>query len=203
MLTPWKKSNDQPRQHIKKQRHYFANKGPSSQSYGFSSSHVWTWELDNKKGWAPRNWCLQTVVLEKTLESSLGRRSIKSILNQPWIFIGRTDAEAETPVLWRPDVKSPLIGKDPDAGKDWGKEEKGETENEMVGCHHQLNGYEFEQTLGDSEGQGSLVCCFHGVTKSQTSLSNWTTTIWYSHKTINILLIFLSFNSNIWYIQMR
>ena len=140
------------------------------------SSHVRMWELDHKEGWALKNWWFQTVVLEKTLESSLDRRSIESILNQPWIFIGRTDAEAETPVLWRPDVKSPLIGKDPDAGKDWGKEEKRQTENEMVGWHHQLNEHEFEQTLGDSEGQGSLACCSPWGHKSRTPLSDWATT---------------------------
>ena len=134
MLTPWNKSYDQPRQHIKKQRHYFANKSPSSQSYGFSSDHVWMWELDYKKSWAPKNWCFWTVVLEKTLESPLDCKEIKPVHtkgNQSWIFIGRTDAEA--PVLWPPDVKSWLIGKDSDAGKDWGQEEKKATEDEMVG----------------------------------------------------------------------
>ena len=128
MLAPWKKSYDQPRQHIKKQRHYFANKGPSSQSFGFSSSHVWMWELDHKERWAPKNWCLWTVVLEKTLESPLDRKEIKPLNpkgNQSWIFIGRTDARAEAPILWPPDVKNWLIGKDPDAGKDWRQEEKG------------------------------------------------------------------------------
>ena len=123
-VCSWKKSYDKPRQHIKKQRHYFANKGPYSQSYGFSSSHVWMWELDHNECWAPRNWCFQTVVLEKTLESPLDCKVIKPVHpkgNQPWIFIGRTDAE--TPILWLLDVKSWLIGKDPDAGKDWGQEE--------------------------------------------------------------------------------
>ena len=146
----------QPRQDIKKQRHYFANKGPSSQSYGFSGSHVRMWELDHKEGWAPKHWCFWTVVLEKTLESSLGCREIKPVNpkgNQPWLFIGRIDAEAEAPILWPPEAKSQLIGKDPDAGKDWGQEEKGVTEDEMVGWHHWLNGHEFEQAPGDSEGQ--------------------------------------------------
>ena len=112
---------DQPRQHMKKQRHYFANKGPSSQSYGFSSSHVWMWELDYKDSWALKNWCFWTVVLEKTLGSPWDCKEIQPVHpegNQPWIFIGRTLAEAETP-LWPPDVKNWLIGKDPDAGKDW------------------------------------------------------------------------------------
>ena len=113
------------RQHIKKQRHYFADKGLSSQSYGFTSSHVWMWELDHKEGWAPKNWCFPTVVLEKTLESPLNNKEIKPVNpkgNQPWIFIGRVDAEA--PILWPPDAKSQLIGKDPDAGKDWRQEER-------------------------------------------------------------------------------
>ena len=121
---------DQPRQHIKKQRHYFANKGPSSQGYGFSSSRVWMWELDYKESWAPKNWCFWTVVLEKTLESPLDCKEIQPVHpkgNQSWIFIGRTDAEAETPILWTPHAKSWLIWKDPDAGKDWGQEEKGMT----------------------------------------------------------------------------
>ena len=116
MLAPWKKSYNKPRQHIIKQRHYFANKGPSSQSYGFSSSHVWIWELDHKEGWGPKNWCFWAVVLEKTLESPLDCKEIQTVNpkgNQSWIFIGRTDAEAETPVLWPPDAKGQLIGKDP------------------------------------------------------------------------------------------
>ena len=146
MLAPWKKSYDQPRQHIKKQRHYLANKGPSSQSYGFSNSHVWIWELDYKESWAPKNWCFWTVVLEVTLESPLDCKEIQPVHpkgNQFWIFIGRTDAEAETPILWPPDAKNWLIRKDPDSGKDW-RWEKGTTEDEMVGWHHQLNGHEFE-----------------------------------------------------------
>ena len=160
MFVPWKKSNDKPRQCIKKQRHYFANKGQYSQSHGFSSSHVWMWELDHKKGWAPKNRCLWTVVLEKTLESPLDSKETKPVNpkeNQPWIFIRRTNAE--TPIPWPPDVKSLLIAKDPDVGKDWGQEEKGVTEDEMFGWHHWLNGHEFEQIPKDSEGQGSLACC--------------------------------------------
>ena len=120
------------------------------------------WELDNKKGWVPKNWCLWTVVLEKVLESPLNNREIKLVNpkgNQPWIFIGSTDAEAESPILWPPDVKSRLIGQDPDARKDRRQEEEGTTEDEMVRWHHQLNGYQFEQTPGDGEGQRSLVCC--------------------------------------------
>ena len=128
MLAPWKKSYDQPRQHIKKQRHYFANKGLSSQSYSFSSSGFWMWELDYKEIWAPKNWCLWTMVLEKTLESPLDSKEIKPINprgNQSWIFIGRTDAKAETPILWPPNAKSWLIGKDSDARRDWVKRKRG------------------------------------------------------------------------------
>ena len=146
-IAPWQKSYNQPRQLIKKQRHYFANKGLSSQSYGFSSSHVWMWVLDYKERWAPKHSCFGTVVLEKTLESPLDCKEIQPVHpkgNQSWIFIGRTDVEAETPILWTPDVKNWLIWKDPDAGKDWRQEEKGMTENEMVGWHHWLNGHEFE-----------------------------------------------------------
>ena len=123
------------------------NKGPYSQSYGFSSSHVWMWELDYKESWAPKNRCFWTVVLEKTLESPLDCKEIQPVHpkgNQSWIFIGRTNVEAETPLLWPPDAKNWLICKDPDAGKDWRQEEKGMTENKMVGLHHWLNGHEFE-----------------------------------------------------------
>ena len=147
MLAPWKKSHDQPRQHIKKQRHYFASKGPSSQSYCFSSSHVWMWELDYKESWALKNWCFWTVVLEKTLESPLGCKEIQPVhpkWDESWVFIGRSDVESETPILWPPDVKNWLIWKDPDAGTDWRQVEKGMTEDEMVGQHHRLNGHKFE-----------------------------------------------------------
>jgi len=144
------------------QRHYFAFNGPSSQSYGFPSSHVWMCELDYKERWAPKNWCFWTVVLEKTLESPLNCKDIKPVHplgNQSWIFIGRTDAEAKTPILWPPDAKKWLIGKDPDAGKDWRQEEKGMTEDEMVGWHHWLDGHEFEQDPGVGKGHRSLACC--------------------------------------------
>ena len=123
------------------------NKGPSSQGYGFSSSHVWMWELDYKESWAPKNWWFWTVVLEKTYESPLDCKEIQPVHpkgNQSWVFIGRTDAEAETLILWPPDVKNWLSRKDPDAGKNWGQEEKGMTEDEMVGWHHRLSGCEFE-----------------------------------------------------------
>ena len=150
------------KQHITKQRHYFANKGPSSQGYGFSSGHVWMWELDYKESWVLKNWCFWTVVLEKILESPLDCKEIHPVHpkgDQSWVFTGRTDAEAETLILWPPDVKRWLIWQDPGAGKDQRQEEKGMTEDEMVGWHHQLNGHEFEQTLGVGDGQGSLVCC--------------------------------------------
>ena len=120
-LDLWKKSYDQHIQHIKKLRHYFADKGPSSQSYGFSSSHVWMWELDHKESWAPKNWCFWIVVLEKTLESPLDYKEILPVHpkgNQSWVFIGRTDAEAEAPILWSHDAKNWFIGKNPDTGKD-------------------------------------------------------------------------------------
>ena len=137
---------DQPRQHIQKQRHYFVNKGPSSQSYGLFSGHVWMWELDCEESWVPKNWCLWTVVLEKTPESPLDCKEIQQDHpkgNQPWIFIERTDAETETPIFWPPD-ENWLIREDPDAGKDWRQEEKGMTEDEIIGWHPRLNGHEFE-----------------------------------------------------------
>ena len=133
-----------------------------SRDITFSSSHVWMWELDRKEDWVPENWCFWTVVLEKTLESPLECKEIKPVNskgNQSWILFGRTDAKTEAPIPWPPDAKRWLTGKDPDAGKDWGQEEKGATEDKMVGWHHQLNGHEFEQAPGDREGQGSLECC--------------------------------------------
>ena len=163
---------------ILKNRHYSADKGMSSQSYGFSSSHVWMWELDHKESWAPKNWCFWIVVLEETLESPLGCKEIKPVHpkeNQSWIFIGRTDAEAEVRILWPLDVKSWLIGKHPDAGKVWRWEEKGMTEDEMVGWHHWPNVHEFEQALGVGDEQGSLAYCSPWVAKlDMTEQLNWT-----------------------------
>ena len=147
MLTPWKESYDQSRQHIKKQRHYFANKGLSGQGYGFYSGHVWMWELDCEESWVLKNWCFWTMVLEKTLRVPwTASRSNLSILKEisPGCSLEGTDAEAERPVLWPPDAKSWLIGKDPDAGRDWGQEEKGTTEDEMAGWHHRFDGHDFE-----------------------------------------------------------
>ena len=131
------------------------------------------WQLDHKEGWVARNWCFLTVVLEKTLASPLDSKEIKPVNpkgNQPWIFTGRTSSEAETPKLWPPNVKSQLIWKDSEAGKDWGQEEKGTTDNEMVGWHHWLSRHGFEQTQEDSEGQGTWRAEVHGVTKQQPPL---------------------------------
>ena len=141
MLAPWEKSYDQPRQHVKKQRHYFADKGLSSQSYGFSSSHVWMWDLDQKESWVSKSFLLDHKG------------------NQSWIFIGRTDAETEALIFWPPDANSWLIRKDPDTRKDWRQEEKRTTEDEIARLHHWLNRHEFQQVLGDGERQRSLACC--------------------------------------------
>ena len=181
----WKKNYKQPRQHIKKQRHYFANKGPSSQSYGFSSSHVWMWGLDYKESWVSKNWCFWTVMLKKTLESPLECKESKPVHlkgNQSWIFIGRTDAEAETPIVWSPDAKNWLIWKDSDAGKDWMQKEKGMTEDKTVEWHHWLNGREFQEAPGVGDEYGNLVCCNPWGQKSQTRLCDWTELNWiYCH----------------------
>ena len=178
MLNPWKKSYDQPKWLIKKQRDYLANKGLSSQGYGFSNSHVWMWELDYKESWAQKNWSFRTVVWEKTLESPLDCEEIQQVhpKGYSWMFIGRIDVEAETPVLWLPDVKSWLIWKDPDAGKDCGQKEKGTTEDEMVGWHHRLDGHEFGWTLGVGDEQRGLACCGSwGLKESDTTeWLNWT-----------------------------
>ena len=147
---------------ILKSRDITLSTGPSSQGDGFSSGHAWMWELDYKESWAQNNWCFWTVVLEKILESPFYYKEIQPVhpkRNQSWIFIGRTDAEAETPILLPPDVKNWLVCKDPDAGKDWRQEEKGKKEDKMVGWHHWLNGHKFEQAPGVGDGQGSLVCC--------------------------------------------
>ena len=132
-----------------------------SQGYGFPSGHVWMWELGCEESWVLKNWCFWTVVLEKTLESPLDCKEIQPVhsKDRSRVFFGRTDAKAETPVLWSPHAKSWLIGKDSDAGRDWGQEEKGLTEDEMAGWHHRLNGREFEWTSGVGDGQGGLACC--------------------------------------------
>ena len=174
VFAPWKNSYDKHKQCIKKQRHHLAEKCLWSQGYGFSSSHVWMWELDHKEGWALKNQCFWTVVLEKTLESPLDCKEIRPVNpkgNQLWIFIGRTNAEA--PILWPSDVKSWLIWKDPDVGKDWRHEVNGMAEDKMVGRHHWLNGNEFEwrEIVKDRKTWHAAV---HGVTRSRTWLSNWT-----------------------------
>ena len=145
----------------------------------FSSSRIWMWELDYKESWVLKNWCFWTVVLEKTLESPLDCKEVQPVYpkgDQSWVFIGRTDAEAETPILWPPHVKRWLIGKDPDAGRDWGQEEKGTTEDEMAGWHHWLDGHEFEWTPGVGDGQGGLACCDSWGRKESdtTERLNWT-----------------------------
>ena len=188
MLAPWKKSYDQPRQHIKKQRHYFPNKGlyrlnhrrsiqPQKSLNLWFSVVMYGCELDHKENWALKNWYFWAVVLEKTLERTLDCKELKPVnckRNQPWICFRRTDAEA--PILWPSDPKSQLIRKYPDSGKDWRQEEKGMTEDEMFGWHHWHDGHEFEQAPEDGKGQGSLVCCSPCLTKSRTWLSNWMTT---------------------------
>ena len=183
MLAPWKKSCYQARQHIKKQRHYFANKGPSSQSYGFSSSHVWMWELDYKESWVPKNWCFWTVELEKTLESPLDTKEIQPVHpkgNQSWIFIGRTDAEAETPTLWPPEAKNWLIWEDPDSdlfekililGKiERGKRRGWQRMRWVDGITDSM-----DETPGVGDGQVGLVCCSSWSCKESdtTEQLNW------------------------------
>ena len=171
-FNAWKWKVKVPRQHIKKQRYYFADKGPCSQSYYFSSSHVWMWELDHKEDSVLKNWWFWIVVLEKTLESPLDCKEIKPVNpkgNQSWIFIGRTDAEA--PILWLPDAKSQLMGKDPDAEKDW-RQEKGTTKDEMVGWHHWLMGISLSKLQEIVKDREAWCAAVHGVAKSQT----WTTT---------------------------
>ena len=183
MLACWKETYDKPRQSIKKQKHHFANKNPYSQSYGFlvvmyrcenrTMKKAEHWRIDTFKLWCQRR-PLRVPWTARRSNQSILKKIKKKKENQPWIFIGRTDAKA--PMLWPPDAKSQLTGKDPDAGKDWGQKEKVATEDEMVGWHHWLNGHEFEQTRGDSVGQSSAWCAtVHGVTKSLTWLNNWTT----------------------------
>ena len=161
-------------------QHYVSTILPSSQGYGFSCGHLWMWELDCEESWAPKNWCFWSVVLEKTLESSLDLeiQPVHSKGDQSWVFIGGNDAKAETPVLWPPHAKSWLIGKESDAGRDWGQEEKGTPQDEMAGWHHWLDGLESEWTPGVGDGQGGLACCDSWGRKESdtTEWLNWTDT---------------------------
>ena len=162
---------------VLKNRDNFADEGPDTQSYGFSSSHVRMWELDHKAGWGPKNWCFQTVVLEETLESPLHCKEIQPVHpkgNQSWIFIGRTDAEAETAMLWPPDAKNWFIGKDPDAGINWRQEEKGTTEDEMVGWHHWLKDMSLSKLWETVKDRVAWYVAVHKIVKIQTRLINWT-----------------------------
>ena len=175
MLAPWKKSYDKARQSIKNRDFTLPTKVLLVKAVVFLRSHVWMWELDYKESWVLKNWCFWTVVLEKTFESPLDCKEIQPVNpkgNQSWIFIWRTDTEAEVPILWPPDTKNWLIGKNPDAGKDWRQEEKGRTEDEIAGWHHWLNGHEFEQAPGVGDGQGSLSCCSPWVGK-ELDMTEW------------------------------
>ena len=174
MPAPWKKNYDQPRQHIQKKRLFFSDKGPSSQSYGFSSSHVQMWELDHKESWAPKNWCFWSVILKKTLESPLDCEEIQLVHptgSQSWIFIGRTDAEAEIPTLWSPDVKNWLIGKDADTRHNREQEETRATADEMVSITYSVD-VNLSKRWEIVEDRGAWHAAVHEVAKSWTQLNN-------------------------------
>ena len=161
-IASWQESDDKPRQCVEKQRHYSADKGLYSQGHGLPSGHVQLWELDHKEGRMPKIWGFWNVVLEKTPERPLDSKEMKPVNHkedQPWILIGRTDAEAEAPGFWSSDVNSRLIGKVPDAGKDWGQKEKRASGDDMARQHYRCNEHELGETLGDDEGQGGLACC--------------------------------------------
>ena len=169
------KGDDKSRQCVEKQRHFSANKSPYGQGCGLPSGHVWLWILDHEEGRTAKNWCLWTVVLEKTPESPFDSKEIKPVKlkgDQSWIFTGRTDAEAETPVFGSSDVNRQVFGKVPDAGKDWGQKKKRASEDEMAGQHHWYNEHKPGQTLGDGEGQGGLVC-YSPWGHKQSDMTGW------------------------------
>ena len=172
IIASWQESYDEPRHCVEKQRHCSADK---SHGHGLPSGHVWLWDLDYKEDRTPKNWCLWTVVLEKTSESSLDSKEIKPVNlkeKQPWILVGKTEAEAEAPVFWSSDANRQLIGKVPGARKDW-EQEKRALEDEMAGWHHRCNKHELGQTLRDDEGQGSLVCCVPQSHKESDMTGQW------------------------------
>ena len=178
MLVPRKESCDKPKHHIKKKKHHFTDKSPYSQSYGFSSSNAWMWKLDHKEDWAPKNWCFWTVVLWKALQSPLDCKEIKSVNpkgNQPWIFTGRTDNEAEAPILWLPGGKSRLTEKYPDAGKDWRQKEKRVTENRCIDSITYSMDMNLSKLWEIMKYRGAWRAAVFEVEKSQIQPSDWTT----------------------------
>ena len=179
MIASWQESNDKPRQCVEKQRHYSADKGSHSLGYSLPSGHVRLWELDHKEDRVPKLWCFQTVVLKKTPESPLGSKEIKPVNlkgDQPWIFTGRTDAETEAPVFWSSDAHKWLIGKVPDAGKDWGQKEKRASDDEMAGWHHWCNEHELGKLWEKERDREAWHAAVIEAGKSQTWLGNWTVT---------------------------